>query len=163
VNRSFWRNLLFFIPFVPLLLAGSCVKLDIALAQQTLSVEKGTAAKTVTLNIVRENVNGAMDLTATGIPAGVDIRFKPVSVNVSSSIMSVTANNTATVGSSVITITGTTVGFAPRMTQLALTVTASQTQSKSTITKFTATPNNLSAPGGIVFLSSRSNAKLEHQ
>jgi C1A family cysteine protease len=123
MNRSFWRNLLFLIPFVPLLLAGSCTKLDITLTQKNLSVEKGAGTKTITVNIVRENVNGVVDLTATGAPTGVNISFDPSSTTGNTSIMNITVTSTAAVGSSAVMINGITPGLNAN-TPLALTITS---------------------------------------
>jgi hypothetical protein len=151
MNRSFWRKLLFFIPFVPLLMSMQCSKLNLSLGQESLSVVNGGAAQTTIVNIIRENVNGVVSLSATNVPTGVNVSFNPASTTGNSSSLNVAATNTATVGSSVITVTGTAPGFTSSQ-QLSLTVTAAQTLTKPVIAKFTATPNSLPAPGGNVLL-----------
>jgi hypothetical protein len=153
MNRSFWRNLLFLIPFVPLLMAGSCSSLNLELAQKTLSIQKEGVAQTVTVDIIRERVDGVVQLTASGVPAGVNVSFSPASTTGNTSTMSVTATNAAAVGSSNISVTGTAPGFVTPLKELALTVTASSTPAIPTITSFTATPSSLPVGGGDVTLS----------
>ena len=122
MRQNLWRNLLWLIPFVPLLMSMSCSKLDMSLAQPSLSVQKG-GSQTMTVNITRDGVNSTVDLTATGVPAGVNVSFNPSSVSGLNSTMTVSATNEAIVGQSVVTVTGTAAGIAPISKQLALTVT----------------------------------------
>jgi hypothetical protein len=152
MNRSFWRNLLFLIPFVPLLMAGSCSSLNLGLRQDTLSIQKEGVAQTVTVDIIRERVDSVVQLTASEVP-GVNISFSPASTPGNTSTMSVTATSAAAVGLYKISVIGTTPGFVTPQQELALTVTASSAPAAPTITSFTATPSSLPVGGGDVNLS----------
>ena len=125
--QNFWCNLLFLIPLTPLLLAGSCSRLAIDLESQSLSRQKGAAAQRITVNIFREGIAGNVDLSATGVPAGVNLSFNPASVGGSTSTMSISATSAAAIGSSVISVTGTTTGISSNGSQLELTIAEAPT------------------------------------
>ncbi len=147
------RNWLWLIAFVPLLMSSSCAGLDLSLAPQSVTVQQNGAAQTVTVSLNRMNLNGAVELTTSGLPTGVTASFSPSSVSGNSSTLSLSATSAAVIGKSVINVVGTTGGGNPVSRQLALEVTAASVTAKPSITKFTATPATLPAAGGSVTLT----------
>jgi hypothetical protein len=114
---------LFCIPFVPLLMSMQCSSLNLGLSQKTLSIQKGSTAQTVTVNLIRKNMDSIVGLTATDVPAGVNVSFSPASTPGNTSTMSITATSATAVGSSTMIVTGTAPGFIAS-DQLALTISA---------------------------------------
>ena len=151
MNRIFWKRLLMLVPFAPLLMASSCTRLDLSLAPVSLSVAKG-ASQTVAVSLLKENLTGAIDLSASGAPNGVSISFNPANVSASSSVMTISASAAAVAGSSTITVTAIGGGAGAVTKQLALSVTEAGVTQKPVITKFTATPATLPVGGGSVNL-----------
>ena len=151
MNRIPWKRLLMFAPFVPLLMASSCTRLDLSLAPSSLSVAKG-ASQTVAVSLLKENLTGAFDLSASGAPTGVTVSFNPANVSASSSVMTISASAAAVAGSSTITVTAIGGGVGAVTKQLALTVIEAAVTQKPVITKFTATPATLPVGGGNVNL-----------
>ena len=74
-----------------------------------LSVNQG-GSRTSTIKVTDQNgFNGSVDLSVSGLPAGVTASFNPSSTS-SSSTLSLTANASAPAGSVTVTVTGTSNG-----------------------------------------------------
>jgi hypothetical protein len=86
----------------------------------SLSVSRG-ASGTSGIGIARTAFTGAVDLSASGLPAGVTAAFSPDPTTGASSLLTLTASATAATGTATVTVTGTgSVGT--RSTTLSLTV-----------------------------------------
>lgn len=93
----------------------------LTLAAEALTVgQSGTAVVGITLE--RSNFEGAVLLSAEGLPEGVTASFAPVSVTGSTSVLTVSATGTATPGTSTVTIVATGEGVAEQSETLDLTV-----------------------------------------
>jgi lysophospholipase L1-like esterase len=87
----------------------------------TLSLAQGTSA-TVSVGIPRiQGFPGSVQLTASGLPAGVTAAFSPNPATGATSTLTLTASSTATVGTANVTVTGTS-GSLTHTATLALTV-----------------------------------------
>jgi hypothetical protein len=86
----------------------------------TLAVNRGASA-TRAITITRTSFTGAVDLSASGLPAGVTASFSPDPTTGNTSTLTVTASSTATLGTANVTVTGTS-GALTRTTTLSLTV-----------------------------------------
>jgi endo-1,4-beta-xylanase len=87
-----------------------------------LTVVRG-ASGTSTIGIVRTSFPGSVALSASGLPAGVTASFAPASTTGNSSVLTLTASASATLGAAPVTVIGTS-GALTRTTTIALTVTA---------------------------------------
>lgn len=88
----------------------------------TLSVQQGQTG-TATVSIARLNgFNGAVAITTTGLPAGVTTNALTIGTGSTAGTLRFSANNTATVGVTTITIRATSGGLAKTIT-LPLTIT----------------------------------------
>jgi|GEM_PF-190453 len=113
---------------------------DYSLSASAASVIQGASA---TSTIAVTDLNGfaaAVNLTASGLPAGVTASFNPASTTGASSL-TLTASSTATAGPATVTITGTS-GSLTHTATLALTVLVPDYS-------LSATPNILTLPRGL--------------
>src|SRR6185436_1753354 len=95
---------------------------SLAVSPTSLAVDRG-ANGTGTVTITRLNgFTGSVTLGASGLPAGVTAAFVPASTTGTSSVVTFAASATATLGSAVVSINGTS-GTLARSTPLSLTVT----------------------------------------
>ena len=86
----------------------------------TTVVRGATATSTIAIN--RTSFTGAVQMSATGLPAGVTVAFNPSTATTGNSVVATfTASATATLGTANVTITGTS-GTTSRSTTIALTV-----------------------------------------
>ena len=93
----------------------------LATSASTLVILAGTSANS-TITISGQNgFTGSVNLTASGLPAGVTASFSPATV-ATASILTLTASSSAVTSTSTITITGTS-GSLTNTAQLSLTVT----------------------------------------
>jgi uncharacterized membrane protein len=107
----------------------------LALAPTTLTVQQGASGNT-TVNITRTGgFAGTVDLTATGLPAGVTAAFNPAAATANTSTLTLTASATATTGPATVTVTGTS-GAITQTATLALTVSAAVGGSGNTTYEF---------------------------
>jgi endoglucanase len=89
----------------------------------SLTVTRGTSA-TSTISIARTGgFTGSVAFTASGQPSGVTATFNPSSTTAASTILTLAASSTATLGAATVTVTGTGGGLTPTTT-IALTVNA---------------------------------------
>ena len=98
----------------------------IANSTSSPSVVRGSST-TMTVTATRAgSFTGAIDLTVTGLPAGVTASFSPATLSSSqtSSTLTLTASATATTGTSTITVRGNSTGQAERTATATLTVSA---------------------------------------
>jgi hypothetical protein len=95
----------------------------LTLAPAALTIAQG-ANGTTTVNIARTNFTGAQTLTAENLPAGVTAAFATSPTTGNNAVLTLTANGTATVGTSNITIRGTGAGVGDASVTLPLTITA---------------------------------------
>lgn len=90
-----------------------------------LTAAQGTGG-TATITIARTgSFTGAVALTLEGAPNGLTSGFSPASVTGTTSTLTLTAANNATVGTHVLTIRGTGTGVAQQATTVQLTITTS--------------------------------------
>jgi hypothetical protein len=112
----------------------------LALAPATLTVQQGASGNT-TVNITRTGgFAGTVDLTATGLPAGVTAAFNPAAATANTSTLTLTASATATTGPATVTVTGTS-GTITQTATLALTVSAAVGGSGNTTYEFCTVAN----------------------
>ncbi|HKX33365.1 MAG TPA: hypothetical protein VJ302_37150, partial [Blastocatellia bacterium] len=105
----------------------------LSLSAANLTVSRGGSG-TSTVNIARSGgFTGSVAFTVSGLPAGVTGSFNPTPATGASSILTLTASNTATLGAASVTITGVGGGLT-RAATLNLTVTASPSSGGVTIT-----------------------------
>jgi hypothetical protein len=127
----------------------------LSLTPSALSIAPG-ASGTTTITITRSNFSGGVTLAAENLPSGVTATFNPASpVSGNSTALTLTVSASATVGTSTVTIRGTTPGQSPenpamaiadQTVALALTITAGAGGGSYTLS---ANPATLSfAPGG---------------
>ena len=102
---------------------------SLSASPNSVSVVQGNnGTSTITVNGLN-NFTGAVNLVASGLPAGVTASFSPASTT-TTSILTLTASGAATVGPATITITGTA-GSLTHTTTVTLTVTPSPDYSLS--------------------------------
>lgn len=96
----------------------------LSMTPATLTVVQG-ANGTSTVNITRTGgFAGSVNLTASGMPNGVNAAFNPTDATGATSTLTLTALPTAATGAATITIKGTSTGQGDQTTTLALTVNA---------------------------------------
>jgi|GEM_PF-108982 len=99
---------------------------SVSASPAVLTINQG-ATGTSTIAITRVGgFTGAVDLTATGLPAGVTAAFSPASTTGNTSTLTLTASNTAAAGAASITINGTST-TGTRSASLTLTVAKNAT------------------------------------
>ncbi len=115
---------------------------SLAAAPNRVFVAPGAASES-TISVVPVNgfANG-VNLSASGLPAGVTATFSPATATTSSTL-TLTADNTASAGGSTVTVTGTS-GSITNSTSLLLTVTNGGAVASSTTLAFTANGNAVS-------------------
>jgi hypothetical protein len=95
-----------------------------SLSATSLSIAQGASGSS-TITITRTGgFTGAVNLAATGLPAGVTAAFNPTPATGTSSTLTLTASATATTGSANVTVTGSGTGVTNQTATIALTVTA---------------------------------------
>lgn len=98
--------------------------IGMTLSNNALSLQQG-ANGAVTVNLTRSGgFSGAINLTATGLPAGVTASFNPASATTNSSTLTLTAAPGANVGPATVTVRGNGTGVTEKTATLNLTVTA---------------------------------------
>ncbi|HEU4391254.1 MAG TPA: glycoside hydrolase family 9 protein, partial [Blastocatellia bacterium] len=98
----------------------------LAASPAALTVNQG-ASGTSTITITRTGgFTSAVAFSATGLPTGVTASFNPASATGNSSVVTLAASTTATLGAAMVTITGTGGGLS-RVVQINLTVNPVQT------------------------------------
>jgi predicted secreted protein len=136
------------IPCIPLLLSASCSRnLEVSLSSSSLTVLKGGDSKTINLTLKAEGFSEPVSLTTSTLPTGVSVRFDPELAQ-ASSVVSVAASSSASVGVNPITIFATAGATSVQKT---LTLTVQNTPNPE-IVLFLATPSTLPAVGGSVQL-----------
>ena len=101
--------------------------LDLAISGATVSVQQGATSQGLTLSITRGGgLTANVDLSVEGAPAGVTPVLTPASLasGATSSVLTLVAGSTATVGTANLTIRAKATGVADKTASLALTVTA---------------------------------------
>jgi len=94
----------------------------------TLSVAPGASATDTIAIVDTGTFSGSISLTASGLPSGVTATFG-TNPATATSVVKFTASSTAPVGTSTVTITGTSGSLTPVTTTIALTVGSSRTGS----------------------------------
>jgi len=113
--------------------ATSAAGFSLAVAPPALSVEQG-ASGTAQLAITRGGgFSGAVDLTVSGVPAGVTATLNPTSTTGTASTLTVAAGASAAPGAYQLTITGAASGVPSQTATVALTVTESSSSGRGTI------------------------------
>lgn len=121
------QNLLATIQF-PLGGGGGNPDFSLSASPTSLTVKQGTSG-TSTISITRLNsFAGAVSFTASGLPSGVTASFNPATTatNGTSTVLTLIASATATVGNATVTVTGTS-GSLSHTTSVALTVSTGGT------------------------------------
>jgi hypothetical protein len=125
----------------------------LSVQSSTLSVTQGSTSSGDSITVDPVNgFSGSVNLSATGLPAGVTASFNPNPTNNGSSTMTLMANSTAAVGGPVtITVTGTS-GLLSASTMIALMITAepSFTGGSGETSSITVTPGATSGNTGTV-------------
>lgn len=116
---------------------------SLSASPSSVSVVQGSnASSTITVTDLN-GFTGSVNLSASGLPAGVTATFNPASTTGTSSV-TFTASATATVGTSTVTITGTS-GSLTHTTTISLTVTSNAPAPNFTIS---VSPTSLSVARG---------------
>jgi hypothetical protein len=98
----------------------------LAASPSSLTINRGTSG-TSTISITRTSFTSAVTLSASGLPTGVTASFNPNNTTGNSSVLTLAASSTATLGGPVtVTITGIGGGLT-RTTTVALTVASGST------------------------------------
>jgi endoglucanase len=106
----------------------------------SLSVQRGSSG-TVSVTIARTGgFTGPVAFSTTGLPAGVTAAFTPASTTTNSTVLTLSASATATLGNATVTINGNNATVGTRSTTVALSVTAPPTGSV-TVTPVVASNN----------------------
>jgi hypothetical protein len=100
--------------------AGS---IALSLNPATLSIPQGSNSNT-TLTISRTSFTGAVNLTATGAPAGMTVAFNPASTTTNTSTITVTVGGSVAANTYQVTIEGAGTGISNATVQLSVTVTS---------------------------------------
>ena len=86
---------------------------SISASPATVSVAQGSSGTSTITSTVTGGFDSAISLSATGQPTGVTVRFNSAAINgAGTSVMTMTASSTTTVGTYKITVTGTAGGTA---------------------------------------------------
>jgi uncharacterized membrane protein len=97
--------------------------ISLALAPASLSIQQGQQGTSV-VTITRNNVSGAVALTAQGAPAGMTVSFNPANPTGNTSDITVAVAATVAPGAYPVTIQGAGTGFNNATATLTVTVTA---------------------------------------
>jgi len=117
---------------------GSTPTFTVAASPGSLSVARGASGAS-TIAITRTNFTGAVTMSASGLPTGVNVAFNPSAATTGNSVTATfTASSTATLGAATVTITATS-GTTSRTTTVALTVTSGGTGGTLTATPVVST------------------------
>ncbi len=114
----------------------------VAASGNPISLAQGGKSTTTITVTPTGGFTGAVSLSVSGLPTGVSGSFSPTSTS-TTSVLTITANSSATIGPASVTVTGTSGQFTKLMT-LDLTVTAPATYSLST----SAPTQGTISPGG---------------
>jgi uncharacterized membrane protein len=87
----------------------------------SLAIGEGSSGTSTIYVTPQYGFSGSVNLVASGLPAGVTATFAPNPISTDSSVLTLTASSTATVGNATVTITGTS-GALTATTPLAVTV-----------------------------------------
>ena len=102
---------------------------DYALSASSVNVVQGASGNSTITVTALNNFTSSVGLVATGLPAGVTASFSPASATTSSTL-TLTASSAATLGATLVTITGTS-GSLIHTTTLTLTITSAPDYSLS--------------------------------
>jgi hypothetical protein len=102
-------------------------------APTALTLAQGSSSRSTIYVVPQYGFTGSVSLAASGLPSGVTASFAPNPTSPGSSVLTLTASNTATTGLATVTIAGTS-GALVQTTQLALTVGAAQGITSTTLT-----------------------------
>lgn len=94
----------------------------------TFSVQQGQTT-TFTVNVVRTNFEGAINVTVSDLPAGVTVAPVTLAAGATTGDVTIVAAIDAAVGETSVTVTGSGVGVPSATAQVPLTVTAAPVQS----------------------------------
>ena len=127
-------------------------------APAAITVAQGSSGKSTVYVVPQYGFTGAVSFAASGLPSGVTASFAPNPTSTSSSVMTLTATNAATLGLATVTITGTS-GTLVQTTSLVLTVGAAQTTTSTTLGVMSAgAPVTSIAAGSVVTLTAEVSA-----